>query len=372
MNPRYKKIYCCTPVAFPANEHFFIRDTGLISRTLQSMGIESKCIMPLPYHDSDQREGIIRTEYKNLRSVSWWKSLGIDAVILYSWGAPRYTLIARAIHKAGIKQVIHLDTSGNFNGEDWDELPWYKKIARFIRTNLSDIIRAKHLSYADVLTMGKPACSHISRRLFYCKSMQDKCFPMPCPVSPLCKYEGEDKQDVILCIGRWHDEYQKRSKMLMQTLEVFLQHNKETEIRIFGNLTEELRTWHKNLPNDAAGCVKLLGFVSNDILREEYKQAKVVLCTSRYESSHIVSGEGLCCGCSVVVPNRPYSLCDLLWYTTEESGTVSEEDTPTSLAKALLSEIAAWKEGKRNAQDIAKAWHPYFHADKVLNQIFSH
>ncbi|MBR5774692.1 MAG: hypothetical protein IKY42_00320, partial [Bacteroidaceae bacterium] len=137
MNPRYKKIYCCTHVSFAANEHFFIRDTGLISRTLQSMGIESKCIMPLPYHDSDQREGIIRTEYKNLKSVSWWKSLGIDAVVLYSWGAPKYTLIARAIHKAGIKLVLHLDTSGNFNGEDWDELPWYKKIIRATRVAIS-------------------------------------------------------------------------------------------------------------------------------------------------------------------------------------------------------------------------------------------
>lgn len=372
MNPRYKKIYCCTPVAFPANEHFFIRDTGLISRTLQSMGIESKCIMPLPYHDSDQREGIIRTEYKNLRSVSWWKSLGIDAVVLYSWGLAKYTLIARAIHKAGIKLVIHMDTSGNFNGIDWDNMSLFRKVHRLIKSNIHDIFRAIHLSYADIITMGAPACQLISQRLFFRKAIIHRYHPMPCPVSPLCKYEGEDKQDVILCIGRWHDEYQKRSKMLMQTLEVFLQHNKEAEIRIFGNLTEELRTWHKNLPSDAANCVKLLGFVSNDTLRAEYKQAKIVLCTSRYESSHIVSGEGLCCGCSVVVPNRPYSLSNLLWYTTQQSGTVSEEDTPTSLAKALLSEMAAWKEGKRNAEDIAKAWQPYFHADKVLNQIFSH
>ena len=106
---KYKKIYCCTTRSFPANEHFFIRDTGLISSTIREVfHLESKCIMPLPYHDSDMPEHVIRTEYKNLTSVTWWKSLGIDALVLYSWGAPRYLPVARAVHKAGIRLIIHI------------------------------------------------------------------------------------------------------------------------------------------------------------------------------------------------------------------------------------------------------------------------
>lgn len=372
MNPRYKKIYCCTPVAFPANEHFFIRDTGLISRTLQSMGIESKCIMPLPYHDSDQREGIIRTEYKNLRSVSWWKSLGIDAVILYSWGAPRYTLIARAIHKAGIKQVIHLDTSGNFNGEDWDELPWYKKIARFIRANLSDIIRAKHLSYADSITCSTAALQAIANRLMFNKRLLNKHFPMASPVESCCLYDGRPKKDIILCIGRWDDERQKRASFLMKTLEYFYTNDNATETHIIGKLTDKIMEWHKALPAETAKKIKLIGFIPHSKLIEEYQSAKIVLCSSRYEGSHISSSEGLCCGCSIVTTNRPKSLSTVHWYTERLSGRIAISDTPIDLAKAVGEELEAWKEGKRNAEDIAKAWQPYFHADKVFNQIFTH
>ena len=91
MNLKGRKIYCCTPVAFIADEStFFIRDTGLVSRSMRNDGAESKVIMPLPYYEEDLRDEILRTEYKNLESAAWWRSLQLDAVILYSWAYPRY------------------------------------------------------------------------------------------------------------------------------------------------------------------------------------------------------------------------------------------------------------------------------------------
>lgn len=110
-----KKISTCTPISFEANEHFHIRDTGLISATLRTLGVESKCIMPLPHHKGDLDLPLIRTEMENLRDSKWWKNLGIDCVVLYSWGAPKYTKIARAIKKAGLELMIHMDFSGNLN-----------------------------------------------------------------------------------------------------------------------------------------------------------------------------------------------------------------------------------------------------------------
>jgi len=46
---------------------------------------------------------------KELRSITWWKEQEFDQVILYSWGATRFTPIARAIKKAGIHLIVHLD-----------------------------------------------------------------------------------------------------------------------------------------------------------------------------------------------------------------------------------------------------------------------
>lgn len=372
MNPRYKKIYCCTPVAFAANEHFFIRDTGLISRTLQSMGIESKCIMPLPYHDSDQREGIIRTEYKNLRSVSWWKSLGIDAVILYSWGAPKYIPIARAIKKAGVKLMIHMDTSGDFEGWRWPHMNRLSKIYRYLKIQIQDCLRSLHLKYADIITAGAPVLTHISNRRYFGKWIEERGFPMSNPISPHCKYNGAKKLDIILCIGRWNDKTQKRPEMMMDTLSHYYQKGGQAITKIYGTITDDIRQWHSTLSEKIAQKIHLIGYVNNAELIGEYSSAKIILCPSRHEGSHIVSAEALCCGCSVVVSNLPAPLRTVHWYTTKNSGTISQKDTSESLAEAIIDELNAWAQGKRNAEDIAKAWHPYFHADKVLNQIFSH
>ena len=70
MSIKAKRIYTCTPVSFSGGDNFFARDSGLFRKTLLSIGIENKSIVQLPH-----REG----------------------VILYSWGAPRYTVVARAI-----------------------------------------------------------------------------------------------------------------------------------------------------------------------------------------------------------------------------------------------------------------------------------
>lgn len=371
MNPKYKKVYTCTPVAFHANDWFFIRDSGLISRTLRDLGAESKVILPFPGYDDDLRDEIIRTEYKNLESTEWWKSLQIDALVLYSWGAPRYRKIARAIHEAGIYLVIHMDSSGDFTSGIPQNASLFKRCWIQALVTAQDIFRAKHLSYADVITMCPDAAKAVSQKLFYNASVEQKCYPMPCPVSPKCRYTGEEKKDIIVCIGRWDDVFQKRPEVLMQTLEHLYARNCSTETRIYGNITEALAQWHAQLPPNTQQLIKLVGNIPNDQLRIVYNQAKIILCTSLYEGSHNVSAEALCCGCSVVTTNRPGPLRDVLWYTSKNSGTISEQDTPASLADALIQELAQWDKGQRDPYTIATSWQPHFHANQVFNNIFS-
>lgn len=370
MNPAYKKIYTCTPVAFHANDGFYIRDTGLIASTLRTMGVESRCIMPLPYYEDDQREHLIRTEYRNLESADWWRSLGIDALVLYSWGAPRYRRIAYAVRKAGIRLVLHMDTSGDFVGAQPEDTPWWRILYLKLRVLAQDVLRARHMKQADVITMSTPAAEYVSRLPFYGRWVKERLFPMPCPVAPGCGYDGRPKQPVLLCIGRWDDQFQKRPGLLMRTLELFYELGATAETRIFGTMTPEMCRWYESLPLSVSQHIHLLGYLPNKQLWDEYRNARIVLCSSRYESSYIVSAEGLCCGCSLVVPPRNLELGSLMWYTTRNSGTIAQVDTAESLAAALLSESALWDSGKRNPVDIASYWQPYFHADKVFNKIF--
>lgn len=370
MNPRYKKIYTCTPIAFHANEWFYIRDSGLISKSLRHLGAESKVIMPLPYYDDDCRDNLIRTEYKNLESADWWKTLQIDALVLYSWGAPRYRKIAKAVHQAGIKLVIHMDSSGSFIGAFREGTPLWRKLYTHLLVKLQDIFRARHLSYADVITMCPEAAEAISRKLFFNKSIIEKCHPMACPVDWNCAYTGSTKEDIILCIGRWDDVFQKRPEMLMQTLDRLYANGCTAQTLLYGTITPALQQWWTSLPANIQQRIRLNGNIPNRQLWDIYRQAKIIVCTSRYEGSHNVSAEALCCGCSVVTTNLPGPLRDVLWYTTKNSGTVSKEDTPESLAQAIQYELQQWADGKRNPQSIAAQWQPYFHADKVFNTIF--
>lgn len=363
-----KAIYTCTPVAFHANDFFFIRDSGLISQSLRKLGVESKAIMPLPWHEDDRRDDVLRVEYAKLEDEAWWRTLRLDGVMLYSWGAPRYRRIARAIHQAGIRLAIHLDSSGNFYGLYPPGSRWHQKLFIQLKGLAQDYLRAKHLRYADVITMSASTAEHLRHRLFYGSDIAGKCYAMPCPVSPDCRYEGDRKYNQILCIGRWDDRYQKRPDVLMQTLDFYYAHGGDAVTLIYGRLTDALHQWHSRHP--AKQSIRLMGNVPNGELQQAYKQSKILLCTSLYESSHIVSGEALCCGCSVVTPNRPEDLRCVLWYTTRDSGTISKEDTPSSLAEALQHELDEWANGRRNPTAIASAWQPHFHTDLVLPRIF--
>ncbi len=369
MNPRYKKIYTCTPVAFHANDGFFIRDTGLISDGIRRMGIESKCIMPLPYHEDDQKEHLIRTSMSNLKSVQWWKDLGIDGLILYSWGMPKYNSIARAIHKAGIRLVIHMDTSGNFDKLLPEQYTPSKAFVKWCTSTVKNFFRAKHLKYADAITMARPVAEVISKKRFFDDFVIQKNYPWPCPISVDCYYRGTPKHDTIMCIGRWDDSV-KRPQFLMSALSNFYLNGGRAITKIYGTISEDITSWHQQLPSSIKEKILLIGYLQNNLLRNELNKAKIVVCTSRSEGCHIASAEGLCCGCSVVVSNRPDPLRTVSWYTTKNSGTISEEDTPESLAKALIHELGEWEKGNRDPQAIAEAWSPHFHINKVLPHLF--
>lgn len=107
------KWYTCTPVSFKGDHTFFSRDSGAFCKAFQRIGVESRAIMPTPVQENDEPD-LIRTEYANLEDPVWWKSLGIDGLILYGWGMGKYLPIARAIHEAGIFLVVYMDSSGLF------------------------------------------------------------------------------------------------------------------------------------------------------------------------------------------------------------------------------------------------------------------
>lgn len=233
------KWYTCTPVSFKGDHTFFSRDSGAFCKAFQRIGVESRAIMPTPAQERDDPD-LIRTEYANLKDAAWWKSLGIDGVILYAWGVGKYLPIARAIHDAGIFLVVYMDSSGLF-------FPWqyWLPIAKNMYTkdvfihgkikgsaffllrllkqhtwNLASRGRRKHLDSGDMVAFPIPAAlqSVADREWLYGKSIVRKLALVPNPISSTCRFAGE-KRNIIMAVGRWDDLLYKRPCLLMSTLE---------------------------------------------------------------------------------------------------------------------------------------------------------
>lgn len=361
MSTRPLKLATCTPVAFHANSYFYTRDTGLICRELRALGHECRVIMPLPAHEDDlQVVELQRVPRSLLSSTDWWKAQGLDAVMLYSWGDPRYTGIARAIRKAGIRLMIHFDSSGELH--EHLMRPGNKVINR-AKDILINLVRSRHLSYADDITTSLPCMEKLRSDSYYGCRIADKCREFPTPVNSCFRYDGSGKEARIICTGNWENPV-KRVSLLTQTLECVLARHPVVRVDICGPLTPAIQTWQKTLPPASRERVLLHGFCTHEQLCRLYQRACISLCTSESEGSHAASAEALCCGCSVVCPPRPL-LSVVGWYTSRNSGTVSREDTPGHLCQALLEELEKWQAGTRNAAEIATAWQPCFQVSQL-------
>ena len=359
------RIATCTPVSFHANDYFYTRDTGLICRELKALGHECQVIMPLPAHDDDiQTPELLRVKRSSLISIPWWKAQNLDAVILYSWGDPRYTGIASAIHHAGCKLIIHFDSSGELH-EHLQRSG--SRLLNKTKDKLINIIRKIHLGYADIITTSLPCIRNFKNDAAYGSAIADKCREFPTPVERCFRYDGRAKEARIICTGSWRNPV-KRTGVLMSTLHKTLAQHPLAHADICGPVTPELQHLHDQLPPGIRQRIHLHGFCRHEELKELYNRASISLCTSESEGSHAASAEALCCGCSIVCPPRP-QLNVVRWYTSRCSGTVSAEDTPDSLCQALLSELENWNMGVRNATAISETWQPCFQVSALAGLI---
>lgn len=385
--------FTLTPVAFGGDETFFNRDSGLFSRAFQAIGVESKAVMPLPWRDGDLRAELIRTEYKNLESSEWWRQFDLDGVLLYVWSIAKYRPIVDAIHRAGARTVLYQDCGSVVF--PWNE--WF--------LGLRMMWRSAKLSHAGSLLASMPDClfrvvkGHASilryparRRLFaaadaatfpypaaldaWCKApgllpnrIRKTAFVIPCPVASHFRYDETPKEPMVIAVGRWNDEEQKRGTLLLRTLEEVLK-RRTVPFHIFGTIPPSFIKWLDALSPDHAKWVTFHGRVSNVELVYWYRRAQISLCTSIHESTHIASAEAVCCGCGVVSPPLTTVSC-CHWYASECSGTTALKDSPKSMADAIFAELSAWASGHRNPNAIANIWTKRLHAVESAKEILT-
>jgi hypothetical protein len=379
--------YTCTPVAFGGGADFFARDSGLLCRGLQSIGCDSRAVMPGERLAGDQAD-LIRTDYINLESADWWRSHDLDGVVLYAWGRPRFRRVAQAIHDAGVFLVLNQDNGGlvsplaGFSGWIQEQRVLAGGMAKFLRLVVrgltvglfvTDPLRAMHLKYGNVIACVSPAAAVHYRRL--CKIyggqlMADRVQLVPHPVEPLFIYQTNSKPKVrqIACIGRWQDEVQKRPGLLQDTLTKLLAVDGDVTVEIIGERTASMDKWHAALALDLQLRIRLRGRIDRRDIAQLLQSSQVFYSPSAFESFGIAAGEALCSGCSVV-SGKSSSLGSFEWFVSEKSGTLADTDDLGGHLAALQAELANWDRGLRSAKAISSVWSERLHADKVAARV---
>jgi glycosyltransferase involved in cell wall biosynthesis len=385
------RIFTCTPVAFGGGPDFFARDSGLLCRGFQAMGIESRAVMPGPTKPEDEAD-LIRTEFSNLESAEWWRAQELNGVVLYAWGRPRFRKVARAIHDAGIFLVLNQDNGGLVSPlagvRDWFAEQWILAGQgrglgawwRFFQLSLrglsvglllTDPLRASHLKYSDVIACVSPkAAVHYKRlcRIYGGADLEERIRVIPHAVESRFRFDGGIKRRQIVCVGRWHDIVQKRPWLLIEVIGSLLLKDQELVVVIVGSPAPSLVDWHDDLPKQQRERVQIQGSLDRGELAEVLAESQVFYSPSAFESFGIAAAEALCSGCSVVA-ERSVSMASFEWFVSENSGTLTEDNHPQSHVFAIDAELTAWANGERDPLRIAAIWGERLHADAVAARV---
>ena len=340
-------------------------------------------------HRIDDDPGLIRTTDQNLNDSFWWKSHELDAVILYSWAAPRYTSVADAIKQAGIRLMVCMDTCGvvspQANAKAWFfELPKrilteqrtgngkLKDIAKYLIESVASPVarrRIHHYRCADIVTVPTPEGAQWVRREALSLgdvNLASRVHYLPHPQSVGFRYDETAKERLVITMARWQPEdwAQKNPHVLLGAYREFLALNPQWKGMIVGSGATSLL---ERLAIPPVPRLEFLERVDPSEVPSLFNRASIGFWSSRWEGQQGTGAQALCCGCSVVSHSSPMMSC-FSHYVSKESGRLAAQNTPKALAEALTFEAQAWDSGARDPVAIATAWTGEFHAELVANR----
>jgi glycosyltransferase involved in cell wall biosynthesis len=385
------KVYTCTPIRFRGDYTFFARESGLFSVALGQIGVESRPIMPGPaMGDDDPR--LIRTEYHNLESEAWWRTFGLDGLILYSWAAPRYSRIAKAVRAAGIPLLVNMDTCGLVSPlaspGDWLREAHVRLLAERdglfgkaidVAKALIEMMfhpvskrRVEHYEAATIVAAVTPhAALWIPNEAIRLgrPELASKFIYLPHPQLPIFTYDGSPKEPLVITVGRWHraDWPQKNPRVMLESYRRFLTARPGWKGVIIGGGAPDLgRLLGMEFP-EIADRLEFVDYVKPEALPDLYRRARIGFWSSRCEGQQGTAAQALCCGCSVVSSSTAQNSC-FRHYVTRESGRLASRNKSDALADELVLEANSWEAGERDPERISRIWREEFHAPNVATR----
>lgn len=374
-----------TPLVYGENLQFWDRDAGLLCLGLRQLGQDSRFVALGETTSVSTTQPLLTGRIEDFHDPAWWRQWGATGVILNSWGAPRYEPIARAIKGAGLRLVVRLDSDGcksprlnarrycqsmrlsfEDRGRPWPRLAALGKTVLHLASRAAhDDGMCAHLEHADLITIESPlALAWFSELLFRLGrvDLAGRLRVLPHPVLQDFQVSMEVvKRPVILAAGRWESHFKDTPKLL-RVLGAVLRRQPEVRALVIGPGESLVRRELARIPAGELARIEFIGPQPHAELVRHMQGAQVIFCSSHLESFHLVSGEGLCCGCSVV---GPAAIPSMHWFTGEQSGTLAGVRSDAAMIAALEMELTEWVAGRRDVGRISATWCARLHASAV-------
>jgi glycosyltransferase involved in cell wall biosynthesis len=314
-------------------------------------------------HDLELAEG----SEADYLSPEFWASLNVELAVPYfglQWPAP-----LAAMRQAGLKILSKADTDGSV-GIRLFAKTYFRNSVEPARNPLDGLRRFKHFLHrwcrhrseiGPVLTSvrlsdGVAVETEIARKnltqtlRYYGASDQiSKLTVMPHSVRSLF-LDGDiplQRPRKIFAGGRWDDD-QKHPELLASTIRLLFKTDPAVEVVVAGSGDGSVfQPLVRSSPR-----FQWLGRISEEQVRQQLVQSRVLLSSSRWETHPVGALEALVSGCTIVGPPIP-AFQEL---AAAGFARVSAKHSARSLAQAVSVELDRWECGDYAPQFIAGYW----------------
>ncbi len=353
------------------------KDPGIIAMGLIGGGLEVTIFCSSCSSKVEEKFKTKKINRKQRNQISYWKSSGIQTLIIYSWLSLRYSKMIRVAKSAGLKIVLKMDSDGyllyphkpsylKVFGLDNNLKAKFKHIIRVVQWNIFPKIISRNkinqIKLCDAVIIETPSAKeNLDYSLSYWqeKHLSEKVKIIPNPIK-IIKGKIENKKNIITCIGRWNDK-RKNATALINVLSVL---KTDWQINIIGKGSRNLSK--KILENNPKILLKIYEKISHKEVFEKLIETKIFFSPSISESFNLAAAEALCSGCSVVGGPLP----SFVYFNNNgKSGTLAKDFSMISFEKSLKTDTNKWDKNLYQPLEIASYWQKELNTEKISKQI---
>ncbi|HEY0455598.1 MAG TPA: glycosyltransferase [Verrucomicrobiae bacterium] len=377
------------PLQYDSALGFWDRDAGLLCLSLIEAGADCRLVALGP-SGVQKDQPLILASLEEMKTSAWWLQWKAEVVVLYSWAAPRYEPVARAIKASGARLIIRMDSDGlksprlgffpffkilYYSAKDSKKpYPFYASLVRTLAFRFCPAVYDRkvrsHLSHADFILIESPMAKQLLGRYLRMIGGEDsipKIKVSPHVVKSSFKFSNQvTKRPIILGVARWN-ALQKDGPLFAKVLGMALQHNKDYAAVLIGSGGDFMKKLCGKFPPSVQQRIQIMGPQPHSSLLGHYQGSRILMFTSRFEGFPVSAGEALACGCTII---GPATLPSLNYIGSLGSGTLAPTRSAEDLAAALECEMDMWRRGERNPESIGEQWHSrvssYLSAQELL------